>query len=592
MCGLSGIYIPASSSISSQIINNISGYFRSDHYQNNSSLFYRGPDEQLVFSNEFLAVNFCRLTIFNDNKLVAPYKSSCGRDSTLMNGEIYSVRDKISELNLSIENIECDSQILAEIYSKQGLPGFVNLHGMFAGYIYDNLSKSLTLVRDHFGQKPLYYYHKDDILLFSSHLNDILLLISQLNLTLTPSSDYWFARSIFPWLSFPNSPYLEIDQLPAGSSLTVNYLSHKVIKYFDPSQMVGQKINTTGSASLSELADMLRLDCSSVFHHGEVSKSLIVSGGWDSTSIPFILQQQHIDISNSQLFSLELPGRLSSKALPKIMSSLGENFTSFEFENNDEAIRSQYLDDYHDIFDHSIPYSHYLFESISRSHKVAIGGDGPDELLLGYDFPSRFFESTTPCDVKFKLLSYLIKGHSLYRYSDFIVSDIIDELEIFSSSGNSPSLSNLMSDVDNYSRSFPFPIALKLILLKYNLPLILAKVDTSSMHNSVEARTPYLSPQFVCSCLTNTLINAKQEFFKYLLPERVHQMLCVIPKEGFSPSSNYKKSQISISSLSDAMFDISNLPGLEGLPLFKSFYFSALEHMPGLQRLNSLLINN
>ena len=79
-----------------------------------------------------------------------------------MNGEIYSVKEKAFELNLPLDLLECDSQILAETYSCQGLTGFANLHGMFAGYIYDNIDKSLVLVRDHFGQKPLYYYYNDD----------------------------------------------------------------------------------------------------------------------------------------------------------------------------------------------------------------------------------------------------------------------------------------------------------------------------------------------------------------------------------------------------------------------------------------------
>lgn len=590
MCGLTGIYITDSTLKSSHIITRITDYFRSEEYQKKSSLHFRGPDEQLVVENKNLAVNFRRLTIFSHKKLVSPYLSSCGRYSTLMNGEIYSVKEKASELNFPLGLLECDSQILAEIYSRQGLTGFANLHGMFAGYIYDCIDKSLVLFRDHFGQKPLYYYYNDDILLFSSHLNDILLLMSHLNLSNSPSNDYWFSRSVFPWLSFPNSPYQEINQLPAGSFLKVSNSYHEINQYYDVSKIVRQQIDSTGPVTFSDLADIVRHDCASVFNHGEEPKSLIVSGGWDSSSIPFILQQQNIDLSCSLLFSLNLPGRLSSQIVPTLADSLPASLDLLQFINNDEEIRTQYLANYHDIFDHSIPYSHYLFEAISRSYKVAIGGDGPDELLLGYDIPASFTDSSISSEVKLKLLTYFIERHSLYKYSHANNAEVICELEKFASCNQYPSFSTFMSDINSLSSLFSFSTALKIMLLKYYLPLILAKVDTSSMHNSVEARTPYLSPQFVSSCLTNTTINAKPSFFKHLLPQNIYQLLYDIPKEGFSPSASYKQSQSHNNKSSMASYCHTGLPSIKRFPLFETFYASTLERMPGLQRLNSLFI--
>ena len=113
---------------SSKHIQNITKYFSSDDYRKRSSLSFRGPDEQLVVRNENLVVNFRRLTIFNYQKLNSPYLSSCGRYSTLMNGEIYSVKEKAYELNIPFNLLECDSQILAEIYSRQGTNGFCKSH--------------------------------------------------------------------------------------------------------------------------------------------------------------------------------------------------------------------------------------------------------------------------------------------------------------------------------------------------------------------------------------------------------------------------------------------------------------------------------
>ena len=170
--------------------------------------------------------------------------------------------------------------------------------------------------------------------------------------------------------------------------------------------------------------------------------------------------------------------------------------------------------------------------------------------------------------------------------------DIISELEDFASRGDCPSFSSLFRDVNTLSSLFPFSIALKIMLLKYYLPLILAKVDTSSMHNSVESRTPYLSPEFVSNCLTNTMINAKPDFFKHLLPYDIHQLLLSIPKEGFSPSSSYKQSQLSCNLTSMLEHSDASIPSLSRLPLLEFVYFSSLLRMPGLQRLNSLFTKN
>ena len=591
MCGISGVYISDLSSSSLDRIESFTNYFKSHHYQQHSSLRFRGPDEQLVFHNQNLCVNFRRLTIFSSKKLISPYVSSCGRYSTLMNGEIYSVTEKASELNFPVGLLDCDTQIFAETYSRQGTRGFANLHGMFAGYVYDNFNKTLVLVRDHFGQKPLYYYFKDQILLFSSHLNDILLLMSQLNLYHSPSNDYWFTRSVFPWLSFPNSPYQEINQLPAGSFLKVSNAHHEINKYFDVPKVVYNQLDSTGSAPFSDLADIVSHDCAAVFKHGEEPKSLIVSGGWDSSSIPFILQHQNIDISCSQLFCLDLVGRLSTQIVPKLAESLPSSLNLLQLSNNDEAIRTHYLNNYRDIFDHSIPYSHYLFEAISCSYKVAIGGDGPDELLLGYDIPAKFTDSSNFSDVKLKLLTYFIERHSLYKFSHANVVDVICELENFALSKQFPSFASFMSDVNSLSSLFSFSSALKILLLKYYLPLILAKVDSSSMHNSVEARTPYLSPQFVSSCLTNTMINAKPLLFKHLLPQNIYQLLYTIPKEGFSPSASYKLSKSQNIVKSSDSYCPHPVPALTDFPILESFYASTLERMPGLKRLNSLFTN-
>ena len=108
------------------------------------------------------------------------------------------------------------------------------------------------------------------------------------------------------------------------------------------------------------------------------------------------------------------------------------------------------------------------------------------------------------------------------------------------------------------------------------------------MHNSVESRTPYLSPQFVSSCLTNKTMNAKPELFRYLLPKNIFKLLDQIPKEGFSPDSSYKKHQVKHHVSNMSFYKSNSIPDLTRFSLFNAVYHDALPQMPGLQRLNAL----
>src|ERR1051325_9608726 len=88
-----------------------------------------------------------------------PIFSHDGRYVLTFNGEIYNYRELREELRSlgHAFHTDCDAEVLLEAISEWGLDAVGRLNGMFSFAVWDNKDRTLTLVRDHVGIKPLYY---------------------------------------------------------------------------------------------------------------------------------------------------------------------------------------------------------------------------------------------------------------------------------------------------------------------------------------------------------------------------------------------------------------------------------------------------
>lgn len=167
MCGIAGLFFPKHQVALDSAIKAMTG-----------SIAYRGPDDQghYVAQERGLALGHLRLAIVDLSSTGAqPMSSSSARYVISYNGEIYNT----SELRRRVEERRgpqawrgrSDTEVLLEAIETLGIEAALDAaNGMFAFALWDNVDATLTLARDRFGEKPLYYWQENGRFAFASEL--------------------------------------------------------------------------------------------------------------------------------------------------------------------------------------------------------------------------------------------------------------------------------------------------------------------------------------------------------------------------------------------------------------------------------------
>ena len=122
-------------------------------------LIHRGPDDEGFFVDGPIALGHRRLSIIDLQGGHQPMHSADGRYTIVFNGEIYNYRDLRRQLALegAVFQNSSDTEVILAAYARWGHNCLEHLTGMFAFALWDNIERSLWLVRDRIGKKPLYF---------------------------------------------------------------------------------------------------------------------------------------------------------------------------------------------------------------------------------------------------------------------------------------------------------------------------------------------------------------------------------------------------------------------------------------------------
>lgn len=128
-----------------------------------AKLLHRGPDDraQFISRRRHCALTHTRLAILDLSSAGRqPMATEDGRYTIALNGEIYNYRELRQELEQAGEIFfsRADTEVVLRLFARDGVAGFNRLRGMFAVSLWDEQSQRLTVARDRFGIKPVYYH--------------------------------------------------------------------------------------------------------------------------------------------------------------------------------------------------------------------------------------------------------------------------------------------------------------------------------------------------------------------------------------------------------------------------------------------------
>ena len=374
MCGFTGV-------ISSNEINN------ENTKESNQFSLCRGPDNQKNLTGSSGKYNydlwFNRLSIIDlSEKANQPMESSISDSLIMFNGEIYNsqfLRSKIIGKKYKFITSHSDTETLLAGLEIFGIDFIKQIEGQFSIFYWNKRLNKIYLIKDRLGQKPLYFSISNNELLFASNKKSLLRMKKDLDINLNTIHQYIAYGVVFS----PNTIYQNIRKVVPGSYIEVDYkldkFQQKAITYWKPENYLDNK-NFNQDEFIEIFKESVKKRLVS-----DVPIANFLSGGIDSTSIVKCLTE--ID-ANVNTFSVIVDNKdiNEKKYIDQVTQKYGTNHNE-AFVNSsisDTSVREALLSMDEPYGDPSIVPSFELSKLISNQFKVAISGDGGDELLGGY----------------------------------------------------------------------------------------------------------------------------------------------------------------------------------------------------------------
>ena len=452
MCGIAGFsYIKPDKKISKR-------FFNTERY-----LSHRGPENTGFFKNPHLDLIHTRLSIVDIKGGNQPIQNK--RYVLVANGEIYN-DPEIRKKNRTYKFVtNSDSESILALYERNGIDGLKLLRGMYAFIIYDKKLDEVIIGRDEFGIKPLYFSLMKNGIAFCSETKPIVSLKKSI-----PNINVWklFEYMQLQYSSGTETLYEGIQRVAPGQILVIK--RGKIIKSF-LSSFTQKKKSINDAELIASLDKSLRESVSSHLR-SDVPYCIFFSGGIDSMLLLHYVHQ--LKKENVTAYSISFDED-TSKSLEKITQTYNVDLVKVKFSEDDFwnwiFLAAEKIDE--PVADYAILPTLKLASIASKKYKVALTGEGGDELFGGY---GRYKKSQR---VLFGKKDYLPKG----AFNDVLGSKKFQNWEYELKNLNSFFLKNKVTRLQSF-QLFDY----------YNwLPNnLLVKLDRCLMTFSMEGRTPFI----------------------------------------------------------------------------------------------------
>ncbi len=494
-------------------------------------MYHRGPDAGGSYFSEDgqVTLGHRRLSIVDLSENGSqPMVSHSGRYVIAYNGEIYNYK-KIAEKLLQEKKVDrfrgsSDTEVLLEAFEAYGVEKAITLcKGMFAIALYDQKEKSLYLLRDRIGEKPLYYGQVGESFVFASDLGSIAVLDGFQNPINTSVLNLYFVHGYIP---APYSVYEKIYKLEAGTMLKLKLPftgieQAKTKAYWSIKKAARKGQENLFKGSEKEAADELeRLLKEAISEQmvADVPVGAFLSAGIDSSTVVALMQS--LNKNKVKSFTIGMDDKAYNEAVyaKEIARYLGTDHTELYITQEDaKAVIPKLSGMYGEPFADSSQIPTYLVSKMTREHvTVSLSGDGGDELFCGY----TSYASVERIWNKMKGVPYFIRkpcselvthsplaGKPIYRIKGKLLGAKGPSDLYICSYETDPLTKEICLDkrVCSYKYSEYDPKFLKetnhnimlMDMLMYHPDDILVKVDRAAMAVSLETRVPMLDKDVV-----------------------------------------------------------------------------------------------
>jgi len=543
-----------------------------------SVLKHRGPDGEGVYVSDTsgqrhiaqVGLGHRRLSVIDLSQAgKQPMSNEDGSIWIVMNGEIYNfpeLREYLKKNGHKFKS-KTDTEVIIHLYEERGTECLEELRGAFAFAIWDTRNARLFMARDRIGKKPLYYIHKGNSITFASEIKALLC---------DPDATREVNRSaIRDYLSYgyvptPRTMFKGIMKLPPAHMMVYEKGALKIEQYW--SLDFSKKVSMS-QAEYCDKAMALLKDATRIRLISDVPLGVFLSGGIDSSAIVYMMSK--LSTVPVKTFSIGFDDARYNEL--KYARTVAEHFGT---EHREYIVKPKTIEllpklvwHYNEPYaDSSALPSYYVAKMTSQEVKVALNGDGGDEVFGGYErfLAARYAEifkkmpillqkglktlvvNGIPDSLDFKnraarlkrFVSMAERPYSERHYNWISIFKDSEKEDLFtneykSEMNGSVSLGYLN---DAFAKCKTKDVVDCVISADINTNLLddlLVKMDIATMANSLEGRSPFLDHKLMeFSASIPSGIKIRGMKLKYILKKALSQALpkeiLTRPKRGFA----------------------------------------------------------
>lgn len=484
---------------------------------------HRGPDAKGEWWSQCRKVGMAhrRLSIVDLSESASQPMHLKERGLTIVfNGEIYNhkvLRRELESIGYTF-NTSSDTEVLLVSYAHWGMDCLEKLNGMFSFALFDATKNIVVIARDRSGEKPLFYTLKDGVLYFSSELKALVVNDEIAAIVDRDSLDCYLYMGYVPGDMCILKGF---NKLKAGHALTfcLNTGALDISQYWSLPSYCDTKLSVD---ELEHELELLLTDAVKRQLIADVPVGILLSGGVDSSLVTALAASQ---INKVKTFNISFPGYANNDEAVharNVASHFGTDHIELSASSSSVDQLPLLVKQFDEPMADTSMFPTWLVCGLVKNYcKVALGGDGGDELFGGYSHYSRLLamrklQSRIPQSIRGQLSSIVKSimpvGMRGRNYVDSFGIDLDRELPLIVSFFDFNLRQQLMSDIEGYQRSL---VAEK--LFKSRLPNqsdliqratrvdfenylaedILVKIDRVSMMHSLEMRAPLLDYKVV-----------------------------------------------------------------------------------------------